>query len=65
MRIAQRWQWQEGWWPTSWPSIAGSEIFIPAISREFLSSWRKVAESSTERSNGGSVHMTLGESRQL
>src|SRR6204780_2243652 len=27
MRIARRWQWQESWWPTSWPSIVGSGIF--------------------------------------
>ena len=25
--IARRWQWQESWWPTSWPSIVGSGIF--------------------------------------
>ena len=27
MRIAQRWRWQESWWPTSWPSIVESVIF--------------------------------------
>jgi transposase len=25
--IAQRWQWRESWWPTSWRSTVGSGIF--------------------------------------
>src|SRR6267143_4451110 len=27
MPIAQRWRWQESWWPTSWRSTVGSGIF--------------------------------------
>jgi transposase len=27
MRIAQRWQWRESWWPPSWRSTVGSGLF--------------------------------------